>query len=146
MPLEGMDSNGDDESHFGFNGIASQSFGDCLAKTITDTENSTLPSTRRWVWNCKPSHMLKVPVRLVLQKQFLASLVLYKTLLHRKDASTRTQGGERQLEGSWGEGSASDLSEPKERPPEAGGDEGKERMERLHAREASRSATVDVQL
>jgi len=125
MPLEDIDGNGDNESHFVFNSIASQSFGDYLADTDTDTDNSSLQSTHRWVWYCKLRTCPKYYTAWSCKSNFL--LHLYETPLHSEDASTRTREGRRQLARSWREETAYDLSEPKKRPPEEGDDEGKEK-------------------
>lgn len=115
-------NDGDNSSSFVYDSIAAQSFGDYLADTDTDTENSNLPSCRRWVWYCKLRACPKYYTAWSCKTNFL--LHLYETPVHREDAATRTREGRRQLARTWREETAYDLSEPKKQPPKDG--DGKE--------------------
>ncbi|KAH7118412.1 hypothetical protein EDB81DRAFT_817269 [Dactylonectria macrodidyma] len=99
-------------------GISSQSSGDYIADTDTDTDNSSLPSHRRWVWYCKLRACPDYYSAWSCKTNFL--LHLFDTQVHREDPATRTRQGRRKLAEAWREETAYDLSEPKKRPPEEG--------------------------
>lgn len=105
----------DHQNSFLFDGINSHSFSDYLRDSDTDTENSSLPPTRRWVWYCKHRTCPGYYSAWLRKTNFL--LHLYETPVHREDATTTTQDGRRQLAKAWREETAYDLSEPKKRPP-----------------------------
>lgn len=115
------DTKNDGENNFAFDCITSQSFGDYLGDTDTDTENSKLPPTRRWVWYCKHRSCPGYYSAWSCKTNFL--LHLYETPIHREDATTSTPKGRRQLAMAWREETTFDLSEPKKRPPEEGNGE-----------------------
>lgn len=122
-PCASENNDDDNENNFNFvsASIASQSFGDYLADTDTDTENSTLPPSRRWVWYCKFRTYPEYYSAWSCKSNFL--LHLYETPVYREDAITRTREGRRELARAWREETAYDLSEPKKRPPQEGDDE-----------------------
>lgn len=122
----------DDLNSFVLSCINSQSF-DYLGDSDTDTENSSLPSTRRWVWYCKHRACPGYYSAWCCKTNFL--LHLYETPVHREDATTTTRNGRRQLAKAWREETAFDLSEPKKRPPEEGRREKTESMQTLDARD-----------
>ncbi|KAJ4361372.1 hypothetical protein N0V85_009413, partial [Neurospora sp. IMI 360204] len=106
----------DNKYNFVYDCITSQTFGDYLGDTDTDTENSSLPPTRRWVWYCKHRACPDYYSAWSCKTNFL--LHLYETPVHREDTTTTTREGRRQLAKAWREETAFDLSEPKKRPPE----------------------------
>lgn len=118
---DAYDSKNDGENNFVSDCIASQSFGDYLGDTDTDTENSNLPPTRRWVWYCKHRSCPDYYSAWSCKTNFL--LHLYETPIHREDATTSTRKGRRQLAKAWREETTFDLSEPKKRPPVEGNGE-----------------------
>jgi len=104
-----------DEQIFVSRSIEAQSFADYLTETDTDTENASLPHSRRWVWYCKSRYCPKYHSVWTCKTNFL--LHLYETPIHREDPSTKTCEGRRLLARSWKEETAYDLSEPKKQPP-----------------------------
>ena len=118
-------TNGDDEINFVSASIASQSFGEYLGDTDTDTENSNLAPSRRYVWYCKLCTCPGYYAAWSCKSNFL--LHLYETPVHREDPSTNTREGRRQLGRSWKEETAYDLSEPKKKSPQELDNEGKGR-------------------
>lgn len=111
----GIDLNDNTES-FVSRCIAAQSFADYLNDSDTDTENATLPPSRRWVWYCKLPGCPKYYSAWACKTNFL--LHLYETPMHRNDGNTKTREGRRTLARSWRKETAYDLSEPKESPPQ----------------------------
>ncbi len=107
---------GNDELDFVRDSVAAQSFGEYLADTDTDEENSGLAPSRRYVWYCKLRTCSKYYTAWSCKGNFL--LHLYETPVHRDDPDTRTRDGRRQLSRSWREETAHDLSEPKKEPPQ----------------------------
>lgn len=96
--------------------IAAQSFADYLTDSDTDTENSTLPPSRRWVWYCKLPGCPNYYSAWTCKTNFL--LHLYETPMHREDDNTKMRESRRTLARSWRRKTAYDLSEPKESPPQ----------------------------
>lgn len=110
------DNNVSEASHgFLAESMAASAFEEYLADADTDTENSTLPPTRRWVWYCKLKTCPKYYAAWSCKTNFL--LHLFETPVHREDSSTTTREGRRQLALAWREETAYDLSEPKKQPP-----------------------------
>ncbi|KAE8340223.1 hypothetical protein BDV24DRAFT_134435 [Aspergillus arachidicola] len=101
--------------------IAAQSFADYLTDSDTDTENSTLPPSRRWVWYCKLPGCPKYYAAWTCKTNFL--LHLYETPMHREDDNTKTRESRRTLARNWRAETAYDLSEPKETPPQQNNDQ-----------------------
>jgi hypothetical protein len=115
------------QNNFLLDCINSGSF-DYLGDSDTDTENSRLPPTRRWVWYCKHRACPGYYSAWASKTNFL--LHLYEAPVHRNDVATTTRDGRRQLAKAWREETAFDLSEPKQRPREEGnGEEGRENAE-----------------
>lgn len=106
----------DDTENFVSRCIAAQSFAEYLTDSDTDTENSTLPPTRRWVWYCKLPSCPKYYSAWTCKTNFL--LHLYDTPMHREDDNTKSRESRRTLARSWRKETAYDLSEPKESPPQ----------------------------
>lgn len=111
----GIDLNDNTES-FVSRCIAAQSFADYLTESDTDTENSTLPPTRRWVWYCQLPGCPKYYSAWTCKTNFLCHL--YETPIHCEDDNTKTRESWRTLAKSWRKETAFDLSEPKESPPQ----------------------------
>ncbi|KAI0438936.1 hypothetical protein F4803DRAFT_533180 [Xylaria telfairii] len=122
-PTEGTNSNArnTDEPYNGRNFLAdclaSQSFGNYLGDTDTDTENASLPPHRRWVWYCKHRACPKYYSAWASKTNWL--LHLYETPEHREDSTTTTREGRLELAKAWREETAFDLSEPKKLPPDS---------------------------
>lgn len=116
-PLDekGLDLTGGNEDSFASRCIAAQSFADYLTDADTDTENSTLPSSRRWVWYCKLPHCPGYYSAWTCKTNFLFHL--YETPAHLNDAAIKTRAGRRSLANNWKEEKAFDLSEPKKQSP-----------------------------
>ena len=110
------DTNSNDEANFVSASIASQSFGEHLGDTDTDSENSTLAPSRRYVWYCKLRTCPSYYSAWSCKSNFL--LHLYETPQYREDPSINTREGRRQLGRSWREKMTYDLSELKKKPQE----------------------------
>ncbi|KAF8855940.1 HET-domain-containing protein [Acephala macrosclerotiorum] len=96
---------------------ATQSFDTFLVDTDTDADNSTLQYTRRWAWYCRLPACPDYNSAWNCKTNFL--LHLYETPVHREDITTKTRRGRRRLARAWRKETAFDMSEPKERLPEA---------------------------
>lgn len=116
------------QNSFLFDCINSASFGDYLGDSDTDTENSRLPPSRRWVWYCKHRACPGYYSAWSCKTNFL--LHLYEEPVHRNDVATTTRNGRRQLAKAWRVETAFDLSEPRHKPSEEdNGEEGRENAE-----------------
>ena len=106
------------EKDFVRGSMRSRSFENYFGDTDTDTENSSLPHTRRWVWYCKNPACPKYYAAWTCKSNFI--LHLYETPIHREDVTTHARDSRRQLVRASREETAFDLSEPKKRPPPQG--------------------------
>ncbi|KAF1815407.1 hypothetical protein P152DRAFT_455112 [Eremomyces bilateralis CBS 781.70] len=122
--LASGDGNGENEGNFVGACISDQDFGECLVDTDTDTDNSTLPLTRRWAWYCKPKSCPDYFAAWSCKSNFLPHL--YETPIHREDATSRTREGHRNFAKTWREETAYNLSELKNQPSEGDNDTVKE--------------------
>jgi len=97
------------EDTFVARSIAAQKFGDYLQDSDTDTDNASLPRSRRWVWVCKLEQCLKHGTAWTCKTNFL--LHLFETAVHQDDDLTKSRTGRRQICGQWREERAFDFSD-----------------------------------